>query len=362
MTLTQTLLRSPGASARSPRRTGSTATSSWSTRCGWSTRSAPGSSTRTRETRAGDPSPPLTLEPSRPGAATRPASTSRSASRSTAPGVPAASRSSSDRSPSRRRPASRSPCAPTPTGLVSKHLVHDARVGRRHPPLAGRGRVHAAEPAAAAAAADLRRLRHHPGDVDAAHPARVARTAARSRSCTTPSRPTTRSTPTSWPTSPARQRPRLHLLYPEPATRRTHRAAAARHACPTTPTSTPGPAARPGSIETRAGDVRRQPESCGWSTSRPRRSTPLEDADRADPLHAGRQESAANSGATLLEQAEAPGLTPGVRLPDGHLLLLHLPQDRRHRPQRRHRRRVLAARRGHPDLRLPPVGDCAVDL
>ena len=37
----------------------------------------------------------------------------------------------------------------------------------------------------------------------------------------------------------------------------------------------------------------------------------------------------ANTGAPLLEQAEALGLTPGVRLPDGHLLLLHLAQDAR---------------------------------
>lgn len=52
----------------------------------------------------------------------------------------------------------------------------------------------------------------------------------------------------------------------------------------------------------------------------------------------------ANSGASILEQAEATGSGPRVRLPDGHLLLLHCAQDLRHRPQRDHRRRVLAAR------------------
>ena len=45
---------------------------------------------------------------------------------------------------------------------------------------------------------------------------------------------------------------------------------------------------------------------------------------------------------------------PGVRLPDGHLLHLHLAQERGHRPQRPHRRGVLAARRGHPHLRQRP--------
>ena len=47
-----------------------------------------------------------------------------------------------------------------------------------------------------------------------------------------------------------------------------------------------------------------------------------------------------------------PGPDAGVRLPHGHLLLLRLPQDRGHRSQRAHRRGVLAARRGHPHLRL----------
>ena len=51
-----------------------------------------------------------------------------------------------------------------------------------------------------------RRLRHHPGHVDGAHPAarRLRRQgrAARSPSCTTPARPRTRSSPPSWPRSP----------------------------------------------------------------------------------------------------------------------------------------------------------------
>ena len=62
--------------------------------------------------------------------------------------------------------------------------------------------------------------------------------------------------------------------------------------------------------------------------------------------------TAPNSGASLLEQAEAHGPDPGVRLPDGHLLLLRLAQDRGHRPQRADRRGVRAARRGRPHLRV----------
>ena len=65
-----------------------------STRCGPSTTSAPASSTSTARPAPASPVATVTLEPSahlaRPS---RPASTSRSASRSTAPGVPAASRS-----------------------------------------------------------------------------------------------------------------------------------------------------------------------------------------------------------------------------------------------------------------------------
>ena len=60
---------------------------------------------------------------------------------------------------------------------------------------------------------------------------------------------------------------------------------------------------------------------------------------------------AANTGASLLEQAEALGLEPGVRLPDGHLLLLHRDEDRGHRQERAHRRGVLLARRRDPHLR-----------
>ena len=56
---------------------------------------------------------------------------------------------------------------------------------------------------------------------------------------------------------------------------------------------------------------------------------------RADPAGAGRGARAA----------------PGVRLPDGHLLLLHLAQDRGHGAQRDDRQGVVRARRGHPDLR-----------
>ena len=44
-------------------------------------------------------------------------------------------------------------------------------------------------------------------------------------------------------------------------------------------------------------------------------------------------ERVANSGRSLLEQAERAGLSPAVRLPDGHLPHLHLPQDGGHRPQ-----------------------------
>ena len=42
---------------------------------------------------------------------------------------------------------------------------------------------------------------------------------------------------------------------------------------------------------------------------------------------AGSDVEVENSGAPLLEQAEAAGAQPGVRLPDGHLPHLHLPQD-----------------------------------
>ena len=41
-----------------------------------------------------------------------------------------------------------------------------------------------------------------------------------------------------------------------------------------------------------------------------------------------------------------------VRLPDGHLSHLHLPQDSGHRPQPRQRRGLERRGRGHPDLRL----------
>ena len=61
--------------------------------------------------------------------------------------------------------------------------------------------------------------------------------------------------------------------------------------------------------------------------------------------------AAANSGATLLEQAEAAGLTPTFGCRMGICFSCTSPQDRGHRPQRPDRRDVLAARRGHPDLR-----------
>ena len=168
----------PGRSPRSPRRRASTATSSRSTRCGPPTRSGPASSTST----ARSTSPAIRRSPRspcsrpRPGRATAPASTSSSASRSTAPVV--------------RRGSSRSP-APTPArgdrftitlranpdGVVSQ-VPGRARPARHDgPPLAGPGRVRAARPGARARAVHLRRLRHHPGDVDAAlaaapHPSR----------------------------------------------------------------------------------------------------------------------------------------------------------------------------------------------
>ena len=53
-----------------------------------------------------------------------------------------------------------------------------------------------------------------------------------------------------------------------------------------------------------------------------RRSTAT--TPRATSASPARATTAANTGASLLEQAEALGLTPGVRLPDGHLLLLRL--------------------------------------
>ena len=86
------------------------------------------------------------------------------------------------------------------------------------------------------------------------------------------------------------------------------------------------------------------------AAARPRRATPSGDG-RASPAPAS---TAANTGAPLLEQAEAARAAPGVRLPDGHLLLLRLHQDRGDGPQRPHRRGVLPARRGHPDLRVRP--------
>ena len=74
-------------------------------------------------------------------------------------------------------------------------------------------------------------------------------------------------------------------------------------------------------------------------------------------------QEAPNSGAPLLEQAEALGLEARVRLPDGHLLLLHLRQERRHRAQRPDRRGVLRSRTKRSAVCVSaPVGDCVVDL
>ena len=64
--------------------------------------------------------------------------------------------------------------------------------------------------------------------------------------------------------------------------------------------------------------------------------------------------SAANTGASLLEQAEALGLTPEYGCRMGICFSCVSPQDRGHRPQRPHRRGVLPARRGHPHLRQRP--------
>ena len=53
----------------------------------------------------------------------------------------------------------------------------------------------------------------------------------------------------------------------------------------------------------------------------------------------------------------------GVRLPHGHLLLLRLPQDRGHRPQRPDRRGVRRCPTRTSSICVSaPVGDVAVDL
>ena len=72
-------------------------------------------------------------------------------------------------------------------------------------PLPGPGRLRAAGPRARPRPDDLRWLRHHPGDVDAARACSDAPTAAGSPSCTTRRAPSTRSSPTSstWSGAPA---------------------------------------------------------------------------------------------------------------------------------------------------------------
>ena len=169
-------------------------------------------------------------------------------------------------------------------------------------------------------AADLRRLRHHPGDVDPAHAAasRVRRHA--SPSCTTPSRRTTRSTPTSSPT--CRPTSRAPASTPSPATGAFYSTEELARILPDV--------RRRRHLGLRAGrphrdgpgDVRREPAAArrvlqdlhpqpgrrrrGTHPLRPRRPGVRE--HRRHPARAGR----------------GPGAEAGVRLPDGHLLLLRL--------------------------------------
>ena len=72
--------------------------------------------------------------------------------------------------------------------------------------------------------------------------------------------------------------------------------------------------------------------------------------------------TAANTGETLLEQAEAAGLTPSLRLPDGHLLLVH-----RHEERGTVRNVLTGETSSLPDEEIricvsTPEGDCTVDL
>ena len=202
-----------------------------------------------------------------PGAATRPASTSRSASRSTAPAVPAASRSP-PRSPSPGDLITLTMRA-NPDGIVSKHLVNDARVGDVIHLSQAEGDVHPAQPAAAQVLlisggsgitpvmSILRTLlrRGYGGTVTFLHYAQ----------------------------SPDHQiyadeladlPPNVHVHLRLPRGRRPARSTAPTSwpgSSRSTPTSTPGPAGRPASsswCRTPSPTTR----GCGWSTSRPPRS------------------------------------------------------------------------------------------
>ena len=73
---------------------------------------------------------------------------------------------------------SRSPSRRHPEGLVSNFLDRARAPGHGRRPLAGRRRLPASRRAARRAAADQRRQRHHPGDVDAAHALRRGHTGA----------------------------------------------------------------------------------------------------------------------------------------------------------------------------------------
>ena len=71
---------------------------------------------------------------------------------------------------------------------------------------------------------------------------------------------------------------------------------------------------------------------------------------------------APNTGATLLEQAEAAGLTPEFGCRMGICFSCVAKKPRGHRAQRADRRGV---RRPDEEIRIcvsTPVGDCAVDL